>query len=129
VTVNIVYESLNLNPINNIPGKSLIPVISPKSFFESRNQSEFILIDVREPEEFEYTQIAGSILVPLGELESKIPELYELYSESKIVLICRSGQRSAFATKLMREKGFSDVSNLEGGILEYSSYDNSLKRY
>ncbi|MBI1912577.1 MAG: rhodanese-like domain-containing protein [Deltaproteobacteria bacterium] len=71
-----------------------------------------ILIDVRTPEEHNDAHIPGSILMPLDTLGSvkKLPE------DGRIVLYCRSGKRSLKALEVLSNKGFKDLTDLEGGI-------------
>jgi adenylyltransferase/sulfurtransferase len=75
-----------------------------------------IIIDVREPAEFEICRIPGARLIPLGQLASRIGELDPA---AEIVLHCKSGARSAKATALLRDRGFSNARNLSGGILAW----------
>ena len=74
------------------------------------------ILDVREPNEFQICRIAGSTLIPLGELPRR---LSELPSGSDIVVHCKMGGRSAKAVRTLTEKGFTRVQNLKGGILEW----------
>jgi len=77
------------------------------------NGENIILIDVREPHEYEINRIHGSKLIPL----SKLPEMVnELDQTSEIVLYCKMGGRSARAVQFLRELGFTRVKNLAGGI-------------
>lgn len=72
-----------------------------------------VLIDVREPHEYEINRIPGAVLVPLGDLPSRVNE----FDRSKpIVVHCLSGSRSAQACEFLRAAGFVDVKNLMGGI-------------
>lgn len=77
------------------------------------NGSETVLIDVREPYEYEISRIEQARLIPLAELSSRLPELS---TADSYVIHCKSGARSAKAVELMRSNGFSDVVNLSGGI-------------
>jgi adenylyltransferase/sulfurtransferase len=73
-----------------------------------------VVVDVREPQEYQINRIAGSVLIPLGEL----PRRYEeLDPNAAIVCQCKSGARSAKATAFLRTAGFTNVRNLTGGIL------------
>jgi adenylyltransferase/sulfurtransferase len=73
-----------------------------------------VVLDVREPQEYQINRIQGSVLIPLGEL----PQRYqELDPKASIVCQCKSGARSAKAAAFLRGVGFSDVVNLSGGIL------------
>ncbi len=82
-----------------------------------KTNSDFVLIDVREPEEYELDRIEGSILIPLGSLQSR---MNEIDSKKEIVVHCRSGARSSDACYLLQSAGYQNVSNLKGGILEWN---------
>ena len=87
----------------------------------------FVLLDVREPFEYDICKINGSRLIPLGELPAR---LSELDSADEIVLQCKSGVRSAKALKILQEAGFRKLVNLRGGILEWAdTIDPSLPKY
>lgn len=77
-----------------------------------------ILIDVREPAEYKEVAIPGSVLIPLGELETS-PKLTEIAKDAPIVMVCRSGRRSAFGQQILLDIGYNEVYNLTGGILEW----------
>ena len=79
--------------------------------------SSFRLIDVREQSEFDAGQIGGE-LIPLGSLPEAIPGFDP---DSHIVIHCKSGGRSAHAVKLMRAQGFSNVWNVQGGLLAWAA--------
>ncbi len=88
---------------------------------------ELHLIDVREPHEFDICRLPDSLLIPLGSLEQRIAELDRSWD---IVVMCRSGIRSAKAVKFLREAGFEQVENLKGGILAWADeIDSSLPKY
>ena len=91
-----------------------------------RGQSPFIL-DVRNPEEIAICRISGSTVIPLPELPGRLGELDR---SIPIVVHCKSGARSAKAIALMKEAGFSRLSNLTGGILAWiKDVDPSLPSY
>jgi len=94
-----------------------------------RAGEEFLLLDVREPDEFARASIPGSRLVPLAELERRLLELAD-WKERPIVVHCHVGGRSARAARLLRESGFTAVSNLTGGIEAWSlTVDPTVPRY
>lgn len=85
------------------------------------------LLDVREPAEHVFCHIAGSVLIPLGELEARLSELPK---DRAIIVYCRSGCRGGTAVRLLKRHGFRDVRNLAGGILAWADQvDPSLPRY
>ncbi len=85
------------------------------------------LVDVREPWEYDIAQISGSLLMPLGELETRLTELPR---EGIVVLQCHSGMRSEEGARLLQKAGFANVYNLEGGIEAWSrDVDPTVPRY
>lgn len=91
--------------------------ITVQEFEEWRKKKEdFLLIDVREPAEYEEVNLEGEN-IPLGtiaEHASRIPK------DKKVVVHCRSGKRSADAINLLEKQyGFTNLYNLRGGILAY----------
>ena len=78
---------------------------------------ELKIIDVRESAEYHFGHIPGSISIPLGELDSRVNELSR---DDDIYVICRSGNRSDFACKLLQEKGFNRVKNVVQGLIQWN---------
>lgn len=77
----------------------------------------FIFIDVREPHEFEEFNL-GASLIPLGTVVDRITEFDDKKNE-EIIIHCRSGKRSGMAQMLFQQAGFTNVRNVEGGILDW----------
>ena len=77
-----------------------------------------LLLDVREADEYVQGHAPGSTLIPLGQLAQRLKEISP-FKNQRVVLICRSGRRSAQATALLETAGFSAASNLEGGMLAW----------
>ncbi len=99
-----------------------------EEFNELRNKNgNVVLVDVREPHEYQICNIEGSTLIPLGELDSRTDELNP---EDDIVVHCHHGGRSMKAATLLKEKGFKNVLNLKGGIDEWAEkFDPEMSRY
>jgi adenylyltransferase/sulfurtransferase len=90
---------------------------------------DFLLLDVRESDEFMRARIEGSKLIPLGELEDRLAEIRD-WKERPIVVHCHHGGRSAKACKLLGDAGFMRVTNLTGGIEAWSlTVDADVSRY
>lgn len=96
---------------------SSIPQINAEGLRQKLQKEQLVLLDVREVFEHKAQNLAGSILIPLGELQRRIDEL-EKYREKEIVVYCRSGSRSTTACKLLQAKGFK-ATNLSGGIIRW----------
>ena len=95
-----------------------VPTISATELRAKIDRKEkFVLVDVREPFEYEICNIPGSKLIPLGELPAR---LSELDSADDIVLHCKVGGRSAKALKVLQEAGFRKLNNLRGGITAWA---------
>jgi rhodanese-related sulfurtransferase len=76
-----------------------------------------VLVDVRQPEEWNAAHIAGATLIPLGELAARAGEIP---SDGPVVVVCRSGNRSSMATEALRAAGY-DAYNLEGGMIAWTA--------
>ncbi|MGH9406618.1 MAG: molybdopterin-synthase adenylyltransferase MoeB [Terriglobia bacterium] len=86
-----------------------------------------VLVDVREPHEFDIARIPGSTLIPLGDVPAR---MNELSTADDIVVHCRSGARSAQAVNFLMKSGFRKIKNLKGGILAWSDQvDPSVPKY
>jgi sulfur-carrier protein adenylyltransferase/sulfurtransferase len=87
----------------------------------------FVLIDVREPHEYQICNIPYAKLIPLGDLPKRVSELN---SADEIVAHCKSGMRSAKAVDFLKQAGFRKVRNMKGGILAWSDkVDPSVPKY
>jgi adenylyltransferase/sulfurtransferase len=114
-------------------GRGAEPALREKSASEvaaMRARGErFLLLDVREPHEFERARIEGAELLPLGRLEAELDRL-AAWKDRPVVVHCHKGGRSARAVRTLGEHGFSDVWNLAGGIEAWSlTVDPSVARY
>lgn len=83
------------------------------------------LIDVRTPEEFKAGHVAGAKLIPVSELASRAAEIDR---GKPTILMCRSGNRSGQAYRVLTSLGFTKVSHLEGGILRWEAEGLAVQR-
>ncbi len=99
---------------------STISVRDLKSMLDARDRGEddFVLIDVREPVEFEIVAIPGAILIPKGDFLDG-SALSELPTDKRIVLHCKVGGRSAEALAVVKGAGFTDAVHVGGGVLAW----------
>lgn len=89
--------------------------------------ADVFILDVRNPEEFAICRIPGSTLVPLPVLAQRLGELPR---DREMVVHCKSGMRSAKAIALLREQGFTRLTNLKGGILAWADkVDPGMAKY
>jgi rhodanese-related sulfurtransferase len=95
---------------------------------------DLLILDVREPNEFEAMHIAGSINVPRGILESAceweyeetVPDLVNA-REREVVVVCRSGHRSVLAANSLQVLGYENVVSLQTGLRGWKDYDQPLE--
>jgi rhodanese-related sulfurtransferase len=80
------------------------------------NKEDFQLIDVREDFEYETSNIGGE-LIPLGGI---LIEADKISKDKPVVIMCRSGKRSAAAIMQLEQKGYTNLTNLQGGILAWA---------
>ena len=105
-----------------------IPTMSAHELKQKMDAREpFELIDVRETFEYEIARIDGARLIPLGEIAERADELPR---DRPIVVHCHSGRRSAEAVRLLQQRGFGNIYNLEGGIDGWSDQiDPGVPKY
>lgn len=88
---------------------------------------QFILLDVREPFEFEAASLTGTLHIPMREIPAR---LAELDPAADIAVLCHHGGRSEHVSRFLHARGFERVHNIDGGIEEYSlRVDSSIPRY
>jgi rhodanese-related sulfurtransferase len=97
--------------------QSLPAEVSVSEAAQLQTEGAFIL-DVREPDEWTQGHIAGATLIPLGELPNRLSELPE---GEKIVVVCRSGNRSAQGRDILLNSGFTQVTSMAGGMNAWQS--------
>lgn len=89
--------------------------VSPLEATQLLNHEDAVLLDVREPQEYQEGYLLNSIRIPLGTLADKAATL-EKHRERPIIVVCRSGNRSAQAARLLKQQGYQTVYNLSGGL-------------
>jgi len=103
--------------------------ITPAAFAQLRQQPNSpLLLDVREPWEYQTASIPGGLLIPMGEVASRAHS--ELDPDAPIVVMCHHGARSLNVALWLRDQGFPNAQSLSGGIDAWSrSIDPSIPRY
>ena len=82
-----------------------------------RQQNDVVILDVREDYEYNDGHIPGATLVPLGQIPDRLDEVPR---DKTVIAVCRSGNRSSQATDFLRQQGFDNVHNMEGGMNAWS---------
>ncbi len=94
---------------------------------ERRAGKNLVLVDVREPYEWEICRIAGSVLIPLRELPARVGEIA---ADADVVAVCHTGLRSLTAARFLREAGIRGARSLRGGVEAWArQVDPAMARY
>ena len=128
ITHLIDYEQFcGIRGEEHVPETKVPEITAPEVKKMMDEHQPFVLVDVREPHEFQICRIPGSTLIPLGEVPRR---MHELNSADDIVVHCRSGMRSAQAVEFLMKAGFRKIRNLKGGVLAWADQvDPSMPKY
>jgi rhodanese-related sulfurtransferase len=102
---------------NTAGARSYPSEISIEEAVAKRDSGAFIL-DVREPDEWNQIHVPNSTLIPLGELAARLGELPK---DQEIVVVCRSGNRSAKGRDILLNAGFNQVTSMAGGLTQWKA--------
>ena len=94
--------------------------VTPTQTTQMINHENAIILDVREMKEYSSGHIVNSVHIPLSNLKTRISEL-DKYKNQKIIVSCRSGNRSSQACASLKKEGFEEVFNLSGGIMAWEN--------
>lgn len=97
--------------IENLP--NTIDVATTRAL---QGRDDVVLFDVREQAEYDAGHIPGVKLIPLNEVPARMSEIPK---DKTVILTCRSGNRSGQAADFLRKQGYTNVHNMEGGIVEW----------
>jgi len=105
----------------------------PWDLLERMQQHDVLIVDIREPYEYEAMHIRDSLNVPRGILETAceydyeetVPELVQA-RQREVVLVCRSGNRSIFAAEVMQQLGYETVFSLQTGLRGWNEFEQEL---
>jgi rhodanese-related sulfurtransferase len=95
------------------------------NMLQSASEERPIVVDVREPWEYQRGHVPGALLIPLGQLSSR---LGELDTEQPVALICQTGSRSLSAAALLGQKGFKTIYNVAGGTSAWKHSGLALEK-
>jgi len=116
-----VFAATSFRP-EAVAAKEEIPLtlpaeVSVEEAAQLREEGAFIL-DVREPVEWETGHIPDATLIPLGEVPDRLAEIPQ---DQPVVVVCRSGNRSAQATQFLRQSGYGLVTSMGGGMNQWAA--------
>ena len=106
-------------PVGRERGRSptkLPDTVDAKTVSELMTQDNVVVLDVREPSEYAEGHIPGVALIPMGQVPDR---LNEIPKDQTVIVTCRSGNRSGQITEYLRGQGYTNVHNMEGGIVSW----------
>ena len=120
IVVGIGLMALIVSSLSPAGPKVAYPLeISVSQAMEKRTAGAFIL-DVREPNEWAQAHIPDAILIPLGQLPDRLSEIPK---DQEVVVVCRSGNRSAAGRDILLKAGFTTVTSMAGGMNQWQAAD------
>jgi rhodanese-related sulfurtransferase len=95
-----------------------VPAVSVQQAAEMQGSDDVgaLIVDVREPNEYTQLRARGAVLLPLGRLNGRAKDLPR---DRELLMMCRTGGRSQNATQFLQAQGFSNVTNVSGGIVAW----------
>jgi rhodanese-related sulfurtransferase len=110
---------------------SNVDEIKPTEVYKKVNERhDMLILDVREPDEFAQIRIGNSVLIPRGILESGVANTKHNYKKEvqslekaknkEVIVICRSGARSLYAAKYLKNNGFQNVKSMKSGVMGWA---------
>ena len=84
------------------------------------NREDAVVVDVRDKKEFDTGHVVDSFNIPLARLKQRITELKK-YKNKPVLVVCKLGQHSGEAAKIIQEAGYEEVFRLSGGITEWKA--------
>lgn len=106
--------------------KQRIAEVTPQQVRERKaNGEQMVLLDVREPNEWNLGHVPGATHIPRGMLESKVEQ--QVPRDAEVVIYCASGNRSALAADTLQQMGYSNVSSLAGGWRDWVQGGGSVE--
>ena len=112
--------------INSVFSQQQILDIDYKKMSEIIENESTVVVDVRTADEFNSLRIKNSINIDYYSKDF-LDSISSFKDKKNIILYCRSGRRSYYAAKLLQQKGFNNIYNLEGGILEVKKKNLEFK--
>ncbi len=114
----IIGFSQNTADTNTLPNE-----VSVNNAYQMRENGAFVL-DVRELSEWEDGHIPDATLIPLGQLEGRMNEIPK---DQAVVIVCRSGNRSAQARDILKNAGFTNITSMAGGMNQWIAKSYELE--
>ncbi len=101
--------------VGSFASAQALPEIDVVAAAAQIQEKQIKVLDVREPSEFATGVISGAVLIPLGQVEKRLAEL-DGFKNQPMYVVCGSGGRSAQAIKVLSKNGFTQLTNIKGGM-------------
>lgn len=101
---------------DEIDVSTLAPEIDVETARSVQDSPDVFMLDVREPYEYDEGHIPGITLIPMNEIPARVGEIP---TDKQVIVTCRTGNRSAQVVDFLREQGFTNVHNMDGGIVAW----------
>jgi rhodanese-related sulfurtransferase len=115
--VLVIVGGVAVSQLNQTASAPPPPEISVAQAAQKRDQGAFVL-DVREPSEWTQFHIPGATLIPLEELPNRLSEVPK---DRLVVVVCRTGHRSAQGRDILLDAGYKNVTSMAGGVTEWQA--------
>ncbi len=114
-----------VSPATEIDLATLPVNVDVQTVASLQGQEGVLLLDVREQWEYDEGHIPNITLIPMGDIANR---LAEIPTDKTVIVTCRSGNRSGQVTEFLRQQGFENVHNMEGGILAWQEAGFSVEK-
>src|SRR5690606_20583432 len=104
---------------------SLPETVDVETVAEVRERDDVLVLDVREQWEYDEGHIPGVTLIPMAEVSQRLDDIP---ADKTVIVTCRSGNRSGQVTDYLRQQGFDNVHNMDGGILAWEAAGYDVER-
>lgn len=116
-----------LNTIINSIGNKGITMVTARDAQDLVKKSAVTIIDIRTPEEYRNGHLKTAKLIPVAEIRSSPGEI-SLRKTSPILVYCQSGHRSSAAARMLKKAGFTNIFNLQGGIMSWQAAGGTVTK-
>lgn len=103
----------------------LAPEVDVQTVAAVKDRDDVYLLDVREQWEYDEGHIPGITLLPMGEVPNRMDEIP---TDKEVIVTCRTGNRSGQVTEFLRQNGFDNVHNMQGGIVAWEQAGYEVSR-
>jgi len=101
-------------------GQKSGPKVSTHEATRLINQSNAVVLDIRDKADFKAGHLVDSVNIPNGQVNDRLSEL-EKHKTDPIIVVCKTGQTASAASKALKDNGFTQVYRLSGGIMEWTN--------